>query len=65
MLVVGIARVALRIAAHPLLDADEEINLAADAVIEDRGLPALLQLFDLIGGPLLAVVILLGDLLLF
>ena len=53
----GRARVGLRITAHALLNADQEVHLTLDAVIGDDRLLTGVQLLDLVVGPLLAVVI--------
>ena len=44
LLVIRRARIAFGVTAHALLDANEEINLARNAIIEDRRLTALPQL---------------------
>ena len=57
LLISRCAWVSLRVGAAVALDAEDAVNLALDAVEDDRRLPALLQRGDFLTGPLLAVVI--------
>ena len=57
LVVLGRSAIALRIAPHPLLNADKKIDLPRNPIIRDDRLPALGQAGLLGFGPLLAVII--------